>query len=303
MKFPLWLINLFLRLVEKRHLARATDLPKLRRRFVRQARLIFSNPPYSSYLADVFCGGGHPVPVVWASSGRPTREGVILYFHGGSYVFGSPRTHQAMLAKLSRLSGLRTVLPDYRLAPEHGFPAALDDAVAAYTHLIDRGYRPHQIILGGDSAGGGLALALLHVICTTDLPRPGGVFAFSPWTDLTFSGASIRDNARADPMLPVGRLAEMRDNYLQGSDPSDPRASPLFGRFEGASAVLVQCGNHEILLDDARRMVGNLKAQNIEARLDVWENVPHVWQIFQGRLSQADRALGDVAEFLARSVR
>ncbi len=300
MKFPLWLINIFLRLVEKRHLAQAHDLPKLRRRFARQARLIFSNPPYSSYLADVFRGGEHPVPVVWASSGRPSREGVILYFHGGSYVFGSARTHQAMLAKLSRLSGLRTVLPDYRLAPEDGFPAALDDAVAAYTHLIARGYRPGEIVLGGDSAGGGLALGLLHEICATDLPRPGAVFAFSPWTDLTFSGASIRDNAKADPMLPVGRLAEMRDNYLQGSDPSDPRVSPLFGRFDGAPAVLIQSGNREILLDDARRMVENLKAQNIEARLDVWKNVPHVWQIFQGHLSQADQALGDVAEFLTQ---
>jgi acetyl esterase/lipase len=300
MNLPSWLINLFLRLVEKRHLAHAHDLPKLRRRFIRQARLIFCDPPYSSYLQDSFGGADHPVPVVWATSGRVTREGVILYFHGGSYVFGAARTHQAMLAKLSRLTGLRTVLPDYRLAPENGFPAALDDAVAAYIHLIDRGYRPDEIYLGGDSAGGGLVLSLLHEICTTDLPRPGGVFAFSPWTDLTFSGASISRNAKADPMLPVERLTEMRDNYLQGCAPSDPRVSPLFGRFDGAPAVLIQCGDTEILFDDARRMVDNLKAQNIEARLDVWKNLPHVWQIFQGRLRQADEALGEVAAFLTR---
>jgi acetyl esterase/lipase len=294
-----------LRLVEKRHLRHARDLPLMRRRFKLQARIFFCDPPFATYLPGFLEWQGLNLPVQWVraglgpKSGGAARDGVILYLHGGAYVIGAPETHRAMLARLSEMTGLQTVLPNYRLAPEHPFPAAIEDALAAYQALIARGYRAEQIILGGDSAGGGLCLALLHAICHGDLPRPGGVFAFSPWTDLTLSGDSLKTNAAADPFLPADRVAELRDMYLDGHDPSDPRASPQFGAFDGAPPVLIQVGTSEILLDDSKRMEQALQAQGVQAQLTIWPRVPHVWQIFQGRLPQADRALKEVSDFIA----
>jgi len=298
MKLPLSVLNFGLRLIEKRHLRRETSFTNLRRRFSQQARLLFPAPPFAAFLPDRLCVEGHAVDALWVNAGLPSRDGVILYLHGGAYVFGGSDTHRAMLARLSALTGLRTVLPDYRMAPEHPFPAAPEDALIAYKALLARGYRPSQIVLGGDSAGGGLTLSLLYTICSAGLPRPGVVFAFSPWTDLTLSGESLKTNRQADPVLPTDRIEDMRDIYLDGASPRDPKASPLFGNFKGAPPVMISVGDTEILLDDSRRMAASLKAQDVNVRLDVWENAPHVWQIFQGRLSEADCSLKDVAAFI-----
>jgi epsilon-lactone hydrolase len=300
---PLGLLNRFLRIVEKPHLRRAQDVPKMRRRFARQAEWLFADPPFTSYVPDDLEHGDHKVPAIWAQAGSPNNDGVILYLHGGAYVIGGPVTHRAMLARLSALTGLRAVLPDYRMAPEHLFPAAVKDAREAYCALLARGYRANQIVLGGDSAGGGLMLALLHVICHENLPRPGAVFAFSPWTDLTLSGESIAINAKNDPFLPADRMGELRDMYLGTAAPDDPRASPLFGDFTDAPPVFIQVGDTEILLDDSRRMVDALKAQRVEAKLDIWPNTPHVWPMFQGYLAAADRALADVATFIGQTLK
>ena len=297
-RFPLSLLNLFLRLVEKPFLRRATDPAKLRRRLSRQARWIFADPTFANYQPDNLSYKGRVVRAEWASKGPPEPRAVILYFHGGAYVMGGPDTHRAMLARLSSLTGIRAVLPDYGLAPENAFPEAIMDALASYQCLLERGYPPEHIVLGGDSAGGGLVLALLHDICTKELPQPRAVFAFSPLTDLTMSGESVKTLATRDSLLPADRAFEMGEKYLQGADPKDPRASPLFGKFKGAPPVLIQASDSEILLDDARRMVGVLKKQGVSAELSIWKSVPHVWQIFQGRLKQADLALSEVAEFL-----
>ncbi len=302
MRIRLGLLNFILRYIEKRHLRVETDEVETRRRFSRQARWLFVDPPFATYLADQFTTLESSVPVLWASTGSPDQGGVILYLHGGGYVIGGTDTHRAMLARISALTGMRTVLPEYRLAPEHAFPAALDDAMLTYETLLARGYDPANIVLGGDSAGGGLMLALLHRICSEDRPRPGACFAFSPWTDMTMSGETITTNAKADPFLPAERHQEVREMYLAGADASDPRASPLFGSFDKAPPVLVQVGDTEILLDDSRSMVEVLKAQGCMARLDVWERVPHVWQMFQGRLREADRALEEVAAFIAETL-
>jgi epsilon-lactone hydrolase len=303
MRLPLGLLNFFLRRIEKPHLRRARNVPKMRRRFARQAHWLFVDQPFATYLPDQLKCEGHEVPASWAQAGRPTQDGAILYLHGGAYVIGGSITHRAMLARLSALTGLRAILPEYRLAPEHPFPAALEDARAAYCALLARGYRADQIVLGGDSAGGGLALALLHVICTENLPRPGAVFAFSPWTDLTMSGASLAKHASADAFLPADRMPSLRALYLGEEDPADPRASPLFGDFLGAPPVFIQVGDTEILLDDSRRMVDALKAQGVEAKLDIWPSTPHVWPMFQGYLVEADRALDDVAGFIRRTLK
>jgi monoterpene epsilon-lactone hydrolase len=198
MSWQLRLLDLYLRRVERPKLARAVDIAPTRRGFERAARLVFRAPPYAVFRPDRL--GGRPF--LWAH-GRPLRPGLLLWFHGGIYVMGSPRSHRGMVAALAMAAGCRAGLPDYRLAPEHPFPAAFEDAVAAWDRLIGRGYAPGRIVLGGDSAGGGLALALLAHLLARDGARPAGLIALSPLTDLAQTGASMVENAGRDALLPA----------------------------------------------------------------------------------------------------
>lgn len=287
------ILNLGLRLVEKRFLARADDPVALRAGFERKARFWFRPPRGSHFSKEVLDG----VPVCWAL-GRDVPAGktgaVILYLHGGGYVFGSSRSHRAMLARLSGLSGLAACLPDYRLAPEHAFPAALEDALAVYIELSAE----REVIIGGDSAGGGLALALLAEILRHGLRRPRGVFCFSPLTDMTFSGDSMASNADAEVMLPVARAGELARMYLRESDPRDPRVSPLFAGFRGAPPVWIAAGDTEILLDDTRRMAARLRADGVRVTEVIARDLPHVWPIFGPLLPEACRTLEEVAGWI-----
>lgn len=296
MSLRLRALKLYLRLVEKPWLARVGEPRDVRRGFERSARL-FRSPAGTLYLPRRIGG----MPGLWVAC-RPRKPWVILYLHGGAYIMGSPATHRAMLARLCALTGAEAFLPDYRLAPEHRFPAALEDAVATWQGLIDRGYPPGRIALGGDSAGGGLMLALLARICDSGGPRPGAAVAFSPWTDMTLSGASLVENARADPLLPAARVTEARDYYLAGADPADPGASPLFARFAGAPPVFLQAARTEILRDDTLRMAAALEAQGVAVTADIWDDAPHVFAIFQGWLPEADEALRRAAGFLRQTL-
>ena len=223
-------------------------------------------------------------------------DNVLLYFHGGGYVAGSSRTHLPMLGHLTDKARARAVLPDYRLAPEAPFPAAFDDAVAVWRGLRDEGVPADRIVLGGDSAGGGLALALLsHALAEGE--RPAGLFGLSPWTDLTLTGQSLVDNAKLDAILPGERVEELRDMVAPEIDPTDPRISPLFAKFEGAPPVYLQVSETEILRDDALRMAERLREQGVDVQVDTWPDTPHVWHLFLGWIPEADEALGGVAEF------
>jgi acetyl esterase/lipase len=297
MSLQLRLLTAYLRVIEKPWLRRVTEIAKLRRGFERSARLGFRDPAFALYLPDRLNG----VAAEWAQV-RPGRPGVILYLHGGAYLMGSPATHRAMLARLSQMTGLRACLPDYRLAPEHPYPAALEDAMACWRGLVDRGYAPDRIVLGGDSAGGGLMLALLARLLARG-ERPAAAFALSPWTDLTLSGESLRENARRDPLLPVTRVTEARGMYLGGTPPEDPGASPLFAAFPGPPPVFLQAARTEILRDDTLRMAEALRTQGGAVTVDLWPDAPHVWPIFQGWLPEADAALRRVAAFIAAELR
>lgn len=282
-------LNLWLRTVEKPALRRGTP-ETVRPRFEWIARLCFHGPrDVTATWQDI---AGRPALGVTPPGAGPSP--VLLYIHGGAFVFGSPRTHRALMARLAKLTGLRAVLPSYRLAPEHPFPAALDDVRAVYAALAQDG----PVILGGDSAGGALALSLLAEIPGCGLPAPMGLFAFSPLTDLTFSGESLTRNARAEAVLPAERAQDMVAFYLNGHQADDPRASPLFAAFHGAPPVWISVGTTEILLDDTTRMAARLRAQGVAVTERIEDDLPHVWPIFHDSLPEARQTLKDLARWI-----
>ena len=297
MSWQLRILRVFLRLAVKRSLRRQRDSASARRWFRRGAWLNARGRPWRGFTTDRLCHDDRSMRALWTQLAPPGAP-VILYFHGGGYVTGAPETHAALARQLARRTGLEVCLPAYRLAPEHPFPAAFDDALASWRALVARGHAPGTIMLGGDSAGGGLALALLAHLCTTDAPRPAGLFAFSPFTDLTFSGASIQENASREILLPRERLERLRERVLAGQDPADPRISPLFGDFHGAPPVFLQVAGTEILRDDAVRIAARLQSQGGEVQCDQWGNLPHVWQYFHGWLPEARTALAQTARFI-----
>ena len=219
-------------------------------------------------------------------------EGTILYFHGGAYIAGSPETHRAMLSVLAVETGIRVIAPDYRLAPEHPFPEAFEDAVAVADTLD-----PARTVLGGDSAGGGLALAILAHM-TGRGRRPAGCFAFSPWTDLAATGVSLMENADRDVILPPARLPELVRMVLRDGDPEDPRISPLYADFTGAPPVLLNVALTEILRDDTLRLAARLKDQGVAVKLETLLHAPHVWQILVGLVPEACASLAETAAFI-----
>ncbi|HVH03378.1 MAG TPA: alpha/beta hydrolase fold domain-containing protein, partial [Amaricoccus sp.] len=282
----------FLRVREKPYLARETDFARARARMEREAALLPAPPGAALREASL---GGVPALRIDGPEGGP----VILWLHGGAYCLGSPRTHAAMVGDLARRAGMGVLLPDYRLAPEHRFPAAVEDARAAWDALVAEGVPPARIALGGDSAGGGLAFALLAALLAEGV-APAALVAFSPWVDLTLSGASHRRLARRDALLPAERLPEVRDLYLAGADPADPRASPHRAAFPAAPPVLIQASRDEILADDARLIAARLRAEGAPVALDLVAGVPHVWQFWHGYLPEADAAMDRAAGFLRR---
>jgi len=287
------LINISLRTFEKRRLRRTETPEELRRGFERSARLFFHAPRGSDFEPGSLGG----VSTLKVTGPEAREDHLLLYFHGGGYVMGSPATHKAMLARLSILTGRVALLPDYRKAPEHPFPAAIDDALAVYNGLCAEG-EASRIVMGGDSAGGGLVLALLGEICAKGLPQPAGVFAFSPLTDMTFSGESFSENARSDVMLPVSRARDMEEKYLAGADPADPRASPILAGFSGAAPVWLAVGDTEILRDDTRRMTQRLRKEGVAVTEVVEHDLPHVWPLFQGLMPEANATLRDLAGWI-----
>jgi epsilon-lactone hydrolase len=291
MSLRLRAMTLGLRLILRPMLARTLSPAKARRDFAIMSRL-FRAPPFVLHQVD-----DGPPALHWVRAGQVHPQRIILYFHGGGYVAGNPVGYRAMLGGLSRLTGLHVVAPAYRLAPEHPAPAAFDDAVRAHATLMMQGYTAGDIVLGGDSAGGGLALALLAYLCAHG-QRPAGLFAMSPWTDMAMTGASLRSNAVADPILPVAQMA-MLVNLVRGDlSPSDPRISPLFATFDAPPPVYMQVGTTEILRDDARRMATVLDAAGGRVEVAEWMDAPHVWHLADGFVPEARAALQHIAGFV-----
>jgi epsilon-lactone hydrolase len=235
-----------------------------------------------------------------ASAHRDDRA-VVLYLHGGGYVFGSPRTHRNLVSRLSHVTGLPALALDYRLPPVATLPAPIEDALAAYRHLLDEGHAPERIVVAGDSAGGHLALALGLHAAEAGLPKPAALILLSPWTDLGLTGHSFTRNAALDPFLPGIALRRMARVALNGADPADWRSSPLFAPdelFAQLPPTLLQAGSTEVLLDDAIRAAERLAHAGVPTELQVYERQPHVVPLWAGT-PEARTALREIGRFVA----
>ncbi len=299
MSIQLAILNTYLRWIEKPLLARAPDdAMRLRAGMKRTADRVFRWPETVRQHGDFVPGPYGSIECVWIIPDGAPQDRMIIHFHGGAFLMGSPATHRHLAAALAERTGLRVLLPHYRLAPEHPFPAAVEDAQAVWQALLDRGLAPSRIGLTGDSAGGGLALALLHILCTRDAGRPGALALMSPWTDMTLSGESYERNVAREAMLPFPRIAQARDIYMDGRPADDPTASPLFGTFPGAPPVLIHGSGAEVLEDDARLMAARLERFDADVTLEMWNRTPHCWHMFHGWLPEADEALDRIGAFL-----
>jgi epsilon-lactone hydrolase len=268
-----------------------------RRRAAATARLV-PGPPQGVRRIAVDAGG---VPAEWVVAPGSRDDGYILYLHGGGYVIGSPALYRHTTWRIAAACQARLLAIDYRLAPEHPFPAALDDALAAYGWLLRQDADPRRVAVIGDSAGGGLVFSLL-LRCRDErrLPLPAAAVALSPWTDLALTGASLRRNARADPFIDVADMPMIADWYLGGADPRHHYASPLYGDPSGLPPTLIQVGSDEVLRDDATRMAERMRAAGCEVALEIWPRMPHVWQLFAEVMPEARRAIAGIGAFVRR---
>ena len=238
------------------------------------------------------------VTAEWVTAEEASDNRVVLYFHGGGYIIGSPRTHRAMLAQLSMDSSARVLALDYRLAPEHPFPAPVEDAVASYRWLLNEGYDPARIALAGDSAGGGLTVAALVQIRYLGLPIPAAGVCVSPWVDMEGLGESMQTRAAADPMIGRESLMVSAKTYLGGCDPRAPLAAPLYADLRQLPPLLIQVGDAEVLLDDSTRLAGVAREAGVDVKMDVWDDMIHVWHVFAPILPEGKQAISQAGEFI-----
>lgn len=243
-----------------------------------------------------------PVPGLWITT-PAGRSRSLLYFHGGGYALGSSRAHAEMASWIARAAQARVFVLDYRRAPEYRFPAALQDALLAYRWLVNSGSDPRSIAVGGDSAGGGLTLALLVSLRDRGEPLPSSALCISPWVDLEMTGASIASKAEVDPLLSREGLQQFADWYLGGQSARQPLVSPLHADLQGLPPLLIQVGTSEILLDDAVRLAERARAAGVRVTLHQYEDMPHVWHVFASFLPEGREAAREIGDFVLQHSR
>lgn len=234
----------------------------------------------------------------WVSMPGVAADRALLYLHGGGYVMGSARTHRDLAARFSRAAGVRVAVPNYRLAPENPYPAALEDAVAVYGWLLDQGYKPEHIAIAGDSAGGNLAVVTLLALREAGVALPAAAILLSPWTDLTLSGESVKTKAEVDPMIKVGEASEQFAYYVGNHDPANPLISPIFAGLHGLPPLLIHVGSDEVLLDDSVRLAERAQAAGTEAKLKIWEGMWHVFQSLARMLPEGRDSIDELGAFV-----
>ena len=238
------------------------------------------------------------VSAEWVAAAGAADDRVVLYVHGGGYVMGSIATHRELAARLSKASGARVLVLDYRLAPEHPFPAPVEDATAAYRWLLAQNIKPSRIVVAGDSAGGGLALATLIALRDAKVPLPAAGVGISPWVDMEGTGASMTTRAKVDPVVQKEGLLGMAQLYLSGKDPKSPLAAPLHANLEGLPPLLIHVGDAETLLDDSTRIAEKAKKSGVKVELEIWPEMPHVWHLFAPFLPEGQQAIEKIGKFV-----
>jgi monoterpene epsilon-lactone hydrolase len=234
----------------------------------------------------------------WLTAPAASTTHALLHLHGGGYVMGSCTSHRALTAQVASACGIQGVLPEYRLAPEHPFPAALEDGVAVYQALLDTGLAPGNIVLLGDSAGGGLTLATLVALRDAGTPLPAAAVLLSPFTDLTFSGPSIQTRAETDPWLTPLLLEPTSAHYVGDVDRADSRVSPLFADLRGLPPLFIHAGDQEILLSDSTRLAGRARAAGVAVECEVWPELWHVFHLFAPALPEANDAIAKIGAYV-----
>ena len=229
------------------------------------------------------------------------QDKAILYFHGGGFRLGSVSSHRDLIARIADASSCRVLAINYRLAPEHRFPAPVEDAIAAFSWMLDQGLKPENIAFAGDSAGGNLVLAAMLGLRERGLPLPVAGVLMSPWTDLAANGASYVSRADADPIHQRPMIVALAKNYLgEGGDPRHPLTSPLYADLTGLPPLLIQVGDRETVLDDSTLFADKARAASVDVELQVWEGMIHVFQMFAAELVEGRRAIGSIAQFLTK---
>ena len=290
------LIELLLRWQVKGKFKKDPDV-KLLRPIMKQLEPRVSKLPGDIKAEPLTLGG---VPGEKLTAAEPREEAAFLYIHGGGFVGGSPLTHRPLTRRLAQEIGIPVYAIDYRLAPEHPYPAGLDDCVAAYKALLEKGIAPSAILVGGDSAGGNLTLALALRLKAEGLPMPAGLVCLSPVTDMTGSGKSHTANTKSDALF-VGEMIEsLGPTYCPGCDEKDPFLSPLFGDVTGLPPTFFQVGEKEMLRDDSTRMADALQMAGVETTIEVWPKVWHVWQVNADMLPEAREAIAHIVAFARR---
>jgi len=253
------------------------------------------SPPPDGVTYEPADAGG--VPAEWAIPTGVPEGTAVVYLHGGGYVIGNLNTHRSLVGRIAQASARRVLAVDYRLAPEHPHPAALDDALVAYRWLLSQGYEASKLAIAGDSAGGGLTLATLLALRDAGDPLPAAAVPISPWTDLEMTGSTIE--TVDDPLITdASFLKRMADLYLDGQDAKQPAVSPLNGDLSGLPPMLIHVGTQERLLDDSRRLAKRAKAAGVDATLEEWDEMIHVWHAFAPMLPEANEAIDKVGAFV-----
>jgi acetyl esterase/lipase len=298
MSLQLFLIDKVLRHQMKRRFRRNPDAMKLRAMMATMARHPSKVPAQVEVTATRL--GEVPTELLTPANADATRA--FLYLHGGAFVGGSPVTHRALTWRLAAGTGMPVHALDYRLAPEHPFPAALTDAVAAYTALLDRGVAPGHIAIGGDSAGGNLTLATALKLKSLGIAQPGALVCLSPATELMTRLPSHETNAESDAMFVPALIDSVRRHYCDGIDASNPLISPLRGDVTGFPPTLIQCSDIEMLRDDSVQMGMRLRAAGVPVVLEAWPAVFHVWQLMADQLPEARTAIETIVAFVRKHV-
>jgi epsilon-lactone hydrolase len=278
----------------KRRAPAEPDIPATRARLA-SVKYIVPNPPRGTRAQRIDAGG---IAAIEVATPQSHSDRMVLYLHGGAYCFGAPSHYRDFIWRIATAAGARVLCIDYRLAPEHPFPAAVDDAVAAYRWLLAAGIAPQRLAIMGDSAGGGLVFGTLLRLRDESVPLPAAAVALSPWTDLALTGASLVSHAAADPLLKAEHAPSLARYYLGGADPRHPYASPLYGDPTGLPPALIQVGSDEILHDDAVRMADKLRAAGCRVELEVWPRMPHVFPLFARIIPESRRAVARIGSFI-----